>query len=76
MLNFYHQNYIRRLVSDALDPLTQVATENVDDVFQLKEDLKKLKYDFEFEQQFVKSTFSKMCTLKEMNSKLNTSEAK
>jgi hypothetical protein len=63
MLNFYHQNYIRTLVSQSMDPLTKATTENLEVVINLKDQLKKLQRDFEFEQAYVKSTFAKMCTI-------------
>jgi hypothetical protein len=76
MINFYHQNYIRKLVSASMDPLTKVATENLDVVIDIKEAMKKLKRDFELEQANVKNNFTKMCTKAEMNTKINATEAR
>lgn len=42
LLNFYHQNYIRKLVAAALDPLTKTTTENLTVVADIKDKMKSL----------------------------------
>jgi hypothetical protein len=37
LLNFYHQNYIRKLVAASLDPLTKTTTDNLEVVANIKD---------------------------------------
>ena len=74
LLNFYHQNYIRKLVAASLDPLTKTTTENLSVVADIKDKMKSLKRDFEFEQAYTKSALSKLALKTELQSKVSMVE--
>lgn len=40
LINFFHQNYIRKLVQQVLDPITKSTTENLSVVADIKTSLK------------------------------------
>ena len=58
----------------SLDPLTKTTTENLTVVAEIKDKMKSLKREFEFEQAYTKSALSKLALKTELQSKVSLVE--